>query len=317
MQALAKSAGAQPGATASTTIRLHAAVSDAPYLARLRAVPADEMYRHYLDERASYTNSTAFILDVADLMFERGQSVLATRVLSNLAEMDLENRQVLRILGQRLVQAKRADLAVPVFRKVLVLAPDEPQSQRDLGLALAAAGQPQAAVEALYEVARHQWPRFPEIELIALAEMNAIIATSTTGLDTARIDPRLLKNLPLDLRATLSWDADNTDIDLWVTDPNGERAFYGNPLSYQGGRMSRDITSGYGPEEFSLKRAKPGKYTVQAQFYGHNQQIVSGATTIQLALTTGFGTAQHKQQAVTLRLRDRKDQVFVGEFVVD
>jgi Ca-activated chloride channel homolog len=316
-QAMAKSAGPQSADGPTTTIRLQAAVSNAPYLARLRAVPADEMYRHYLDERGSHANSTAFILDVADLMFERGQPVLATRVLSNLAEMDLENRQVLRILGQRLLQANRADLAVPVFRQVLVLAPDEPQSQRDLGLALAAAKQPQAAVDALYEVARRQWPRFPEIELIALAEMNAIIATSGEPLNTARIDPRLLKNLPLDLRATLSWDTDNSDIDLWVTDPNGERAFYGNPLSYQGGRMSHDITGGYGPEEFSLKRAKPGKYVVQAQFYGHNQQIVSGATTIQLALTTGFGTAQQKQQGVTLRLKDRKDQVFVGEFIVD
>ena len=317
MQALSKAAGPQTASTLATTIRLRAAVSDAPYLARLRAVPADEMYRHYLDERAGYANSTAFILDVADLMFERGQPLLATRVLSNLAEMDLENRQVLRILGARLVQANRADLAVPVFGQVLVLAPDEPQSQRDLGLALAAAGQPQAAVEALYEVARRQWPRFLEIELIALAEMNVIVATSPVALDTARIDPRLLKNLPLDLRATLSWDADNTDIDLWVTDPNGERAFYGNALTYQGGRMSKDITSGYGPEEYSLKRAKPGKYTVQAQFYGHRQQIVSGATTIQLALTTAFGTALQKQQGVTLRLKDRKDQVFVGEFIVD
>jgi len=317
--ALAKSAGPQTAAepAATTTIRLRPAVSDAPYFARLRGVAPDQIYRHYLDERAGYANSTAFILDVADLMFERGQSVLATRVLSNLAEMDLENRQVLRILGARLLQANRADLALPVLRQVLVLAPDEPQSQRDLGLAFAAVKQPQAAIEALYEVARRQWPRFPEIELIALAEMNAIIATSPTGLDTTRIDPRLLKNLPLDLRATLSWDADNTDIDLWVTDPNGERAFYGNPLSYQGGRMSKDITSGYGPEEFSLKRAKPGKYTVRAQFYGHRQQIVSGATTIQLALTTGFGSAQQKQQSVTLRLKDRKDQVFVGEFVVD
>lgn len=317
VQALAKSGGTPSGDGPTTTIRLRAALSDAPYLARLRGVAADEMYRHYLDERAGYPNSTAFLLDVADLMFERGVPVLATRVLSNLAEMDLENRQVLRILGQRLVQANRADLAVPVFRQVLVLAPDEPQSQRDLGLALAAAKQPQAAVDALYEVARRQWPRFPEIELITLAEMNAIIATSPVPVDTARIDPRLLKNLPLDLRATLSWDADNTDIDLWVTDPNGERAHYGNALSYQGGRMSKDITSGYGPEEFSLKRAKPGKYVVQAHFYGHRQQIVASATTIQLALTTGFGTAQQKQQGVTLRLKDRKDQVFVGEFVVD
>ena len=104
-------------------------------------------------------------------------------------------------------------------------------------------------------LALRPWERFPEVELIALAELNAIVATTAAAtasapLDTSRIDPRLLKNLPPDLRATLTWDADNADIDLWVTDPNGERAFYGHALTHQGGRLSRDITSGYGPEEF-------------------------------------------------------------------
>jgi Ca-activated chloride channel family protein len=170
---------------------------------------------------------------------------------------------VLRILGQRLMQAARADLAVPVFRKILALAPNEPQSYRDLGLALAADHQPQAAIDALYDVVRKPWPRFPEIELIALTELNAIVAshaaTGASVLDTSRIDSRLLKNLPLDLRATLSWDADNTDIDLWVTDPNGERAYYGHPLTWQGGRMSRDITGGYGPGGVFAAACKAGQ----------------------------------------------------------
>ena len=90
--AMSKSAGLRSSGAPATTIRLRPAASDAPYLARLRAVPAGDMYRHYLDERAGYANSTAFILDVADLMFERGEPVLATRVFSNLAEMDFENR---------------------------------------------------------------------------------------------------------------------------------------------------------------------------------------------------------------------------------
>jgi len=116
------------------------------------------------------------------------------------------------------------------------------------------------------------------------------------------------------LRVVLAWDADNTDIDLWVTDPNGERAYYGNRLTYQGGRMSQDFTGGYGPEEFSLKHAKPGRYKIEAQFYGNRQQIVTGATTIQAKLATDFGTARQKEQSVTMRLKDRREVVFVGEF---
>ena len=66
---------------------------------------AKDLYRVYLDERQENAASTAFFLDAADIFFERGERELGIRVLSNLAEMDLENRHVLRILGYRLMQA--------------------------------------------------------------------------------------------------------------------------------------------------------------------------------------------------------------------
>ncbi len=294
--------------------------SDAPYIGRMTAASADTIYQVYLDEKPGYANSSAFFLDAADMLLDKGRRDLALRVLSNLAEMDLENRHVLRILGYRLLQAGAPELAIPVFEKVVQMAEEEPQSFRDLGLAHAAAGHYQKAIDRLNEVVMRPWDgRFAEIELIALAEMNAIIATAPAqqvALDTSRIDPRLLKNLPLDMRAVLTWDADNSDMDLWVTDPNGEKAYYGHRLTYQGGRMSRDFTGGYGPEEFSLRHAKPGKYKIEANYYGSRQQVVTGATTLQLKLSTGFGTGAAKDQMVTLRLKGRGESVFVGEFEV-
>jgi tetratricopeptide (TPR) repeat protein len=317
----AEAAAGNATAAPQASIRLARWVPDAPYAKRLRAAPDNALYEIYLDERPSFLASTAFFLDVADLLFERGQPALANRVLSNLAEMNLENRHILRILGYRLLQAKQVALALPVLRKVLLLSPDEPQSYRDLGLALAQAGQAQPAIDHLWQVVERPWNnRFPDIELVALAELNAIVArTAAAGgpaLDTRAIDPRLLRNLPLDLRVVLSWDADNTDIDLWVIDPNGERAFYGRRLTYQGGLMSNDFTGGYGPEEFSLRTAKPGTYTVKAQFYGHNQQIVAPATTLMLTFSTGFGTPGQRDEEVILRLAGRGQEVTVGTFTV-
>jgi hypothetical protein len=307
---------AEPAAT-TATIQLKKWEPDAPYATRMRNAGADTVYRVYLDERAGYLNSTAFFLDAADILFDKQQPELAVRVLSNLAEMDLENRHILRVLGYRLLQSQRAKLAVPVFSKVLELSPEEPQSYRDLGLALAADRQFQKAIDTLYEVVIKPWHgRFPDVEIITLAELNAIVATCGEKLDVSRVDPRLLKNLPLDLRVVLTWDADNTDIDLWVTDPNGERAYYGNRLTFQGGRMSLDFTGGYGPEEFSLKRAKPGKYKVEAQYFGDRQQKVTGPTTLQVKLVTRFGGVGQKEQAVTLRLKGRSETIHVGEFEV-
>lgn len=307
-------------APAEIGITLKKWTSDAPYIARMSAASSDKIYAVYLDEKPSYANSSAFFLDAADMLLDKGQRDLALRVLSNLAEMDLENRHVLRILGYRLLQAGAPDLAIPVFEKVRQLAEEEPQSFRDLGLAHLAAGHYQQAVDQLNEVVMRPWDgRFAEIELIALAEMNAIIATAPSknaALDTSRVDTRLLKNLPLDLRAVLTWDADNSDMDLWVTDPNGEKCYFAHNLTYQGGRMSRDFTGGYGPEEFSLRDAKPGKYKIEANFYGTRQQIVASATTLQMKLSTGFGTGAAKEQMITLRLKGRGETVFVGEFEV-
>ncbi len=312
-------AAAQSAAAPSTTasIQLQKWQPDSPYAARLRNASSLDAYRIYLDEKPGYPNSTAFYLDAADVFFDKGLNALGVRILSNLAEMDLENRHILRILGDRLVQAGQPKLAIPVFQKVLVLSPEEPQSYRDLGLAYAADTQAQLAINTLVEVVIRPWHgRFPEIELITLADLNNIVATTTEKLDTSRIDPRLLKNLSLDLRVVLTWDADNTDIDLWVTDPDGEKAYYGHRLTYQGGRMSLDFTGGYGPEEFSLKRAKPGKYTVHAQYFGDRSQNVTGATTLQVKLATKFGTVDQQEQIVTMRLKGRQETVFVGEFTV-
>ena len=303
----------------AASIQLKKWESDAPYAKRLRAAAPEQVYRIYLDERPAYANSTAFFLDAADIFIERGQPELGFRILSNLAEMNLENRHILRILAYRLLQAKQTKLALPILQQVLVLSPDEPQSWRDLGLAYAEDAQYQLAVDNLWEVVTQPWhDRFPDIELIALAELNVIVARAPQGIpiDTSRMDARLLRNLPLDVRAVLSWDADNTDIDLWVTDPNNEKVFYANRLGYQGGSMSRDFTGGYGPEEFSLRNAKPGKYKVQAHFYGNRQQVVAGATTLMLRLSTGFGTPQQKDENIILRLTGQGADVEVGTFEV-
>ncbi|NYF19212.1 tetratricopeptide (TPR) repeat protein [Xanthomonas sp. JAI131] len=315
----AANADARAGAPASTTISLALQPwqPDSPYARRLRAAAPEAVYPLYLSERAAHADSVAFYLDVADVLFERGQRELALRVLSNLAELQLENRHVLRVLGYRLLQAGRADLAVPVFEQVLRLGEEEPQSFRDLGLAYAARGDAQAAIEQLYQVVARDWdPRFDGVALIALNELNAIVARSQRPLQTAFIDPRLQRNLPLDLRVVLNWDSDNSDMDLWVTDPNGERCYYAHRSTYQGGQLSQDFTGGYGPEEFSLRRAKPGKYKVEANFFGDRQPLVTGATTLHLQLSTGWGSATQRDQQVTLRLKDKKETILVGEFEV-
>ena len=81
--------------------------------------------------------------------------------------------------------------------------------------------------------------------------------------------------------------------------------------------MSEDFTGGYGPEVFVLKDARPGTYLVKVDYYGNTQQILAGATTIQVDLITDFGKPTEQRQAVTLRLEDVKDVIDVGVITID
>ena len=321
LDAAKKSGAGNDPASTTISIALTPAANASGAIKRLQSARPEEWQRIYFDERRANEMNVGFFLDAAEFFIAKGRPAFGLRALSNLAEMDLQNRQVLRLLAYRLQQAGQTRLAVPIFERVLELAPNEPQSHRDLGLALADAEQPQAAVDHLYAVATGAWDaRFPDIDLIALTEMNAVVDKARRdgqSVDVSAVEPRLLKNLALDVRVVLAWDADNTDVDLHVIDPNGEEVFYGHNASRQGGAITRDATGGYGPEEFALKLAKPGKYRVEANFFGHRQQVLTSGTGLMLWFASGFGTPAQQDRRTTIRVKsERGERVVVGEFEV-
>jgi uncharacterized protein YfaP (DUF2135 family) len=125
-------------------------------------------------------------------------------------------------------------------------------------------------------------------------------------------DPRLVKLLDPDLRIVLTWDTDNTDIDLHVLEPSGEECFYSHNRTTIGGAMSTDFTQGYGPEEYMLRRLMPGEYKIRAHFFGNRDQRLVGPTTVQATLITHYGRPDEKRRAITLRLKEAKELVDVG-----
>jgi uncharacterized protein YfaP (DUF2135 family) len=121
-----------------------------------------------------------------------------------------------------------------------------------------------------------------------------------------------VKLLDPDLRIVLTWDTDNTDIDLHVLEPSGEECFYSHNRTTIGGAMSTDFTQGYGPEEYLLRRLMPGQYKIRAHFFGNRDQRLVGPTTVQATLITHYGRPDEKRQSLTLRLKNAKEFVDVG-----
>ena len=295
-----------------------------PYLTEIKSKQPKQAYTTYMVQRASYASSPAFFLDCANYFFKNDR-LIALRILSNLAELKLDDPALLRTYAWRMQEAGELDGAIDVLTKVRKLRPEEPQSHRDLALMLSMrldrdknTADGVKAVELLNQVILGSWDRFAEVEVIALMELNRVL-TALERIDkkslkkVSFVDERLRKALDLDVRITMSWDADATDMDLHITEPSNEEAFYAHQNTTIGGLVSRDFTQGYGPEEYIIRKAMPGVYKIRAKYFGSRQQTLLGPVTVTATVITHFGRPNEKRQALTLRLSDAKDMVDIGE----
>jgi len=142
--------------------------------------------------------------------------------------------------------------------------------------------------------------------------MNAVISAHPQEVSTKEIDQRLISAMPVDVRIVISWNTDNSDMDLWVTDPNKEKCSYQHTRTAIGGRITQDVTQGYGPEEFMLKKAVDGKYTVEVNLFGDSRQTLGGPTAIKADLFTDYGKPTQKRETINFRVTTGKEVVELG-----
>jgi uncharacterized protein YfaP (DUF2135 family) len=114
-----------------------------------------------------------------------------------------------------------------------------------------------------------------------------------------------------DLRVTISWNTDNTDVDLWVMEPDGTKCFYQNQKTSSGGQLSQDQTQGYGPERYQVVKALPGAYTVIVHYYRADANLLAGETHVNVLVTKHTGTPEETVERHTILLRQANEQVEV------
>jgi hypothetical protein len=202
-----------------------------------------------------------------------------------------------------------------LLKDVLNLRPEEPQSLRDYALALAQMGQYNKAVNYLWKLVEQPFDdRFAGIHLIALNEINHLVAQHPKEIDAKAIPSYFIVNLPVNIRVVLNWDADDTDIDLWVSEPDGEKCMYSYQNTRNGGRISNDFTQGYGPEEYLIRKAPKGTYLVQAHYYGNHRPILSGKAILTVQIFQNYGTPYEVRKVITRRLGKVDEEIDLATF---
>lgn len=294
--------------------------SDKAYMQKLTATNTEDAYQQYLILRKDYITTPLFYYDVANWFYQHKDSAKGLLVLSNIADLELENAQLYKLMAYTLKQVGQYKPEIFVTNKVLQWRPMEAQSYRDYALALADGGYYQQALDTLYSTLTQSYSseiagRAYGMEEVIVSELNDLIALHGQGLNTSRINLALIHPMPVDVRVVINWNMNDTDIDLWVTDPNDEKCFYSHTATEAGGRISHDITTGYGPEQFMLKKAIKGKYKIQTNYFGDRQINIAGSTAVMAEIYTRYASGLEQRKVISLQMpKDGKDGVLIGEF---
>ncbi len=109
------------------------------------------------------------------------------------------------------------------------------------------------------------------------------------------------------LSATLTWNIDQSDLDLYVTQPDSETSWYSNLSTSIGGRLDVDNTRGFGPENYFLSSVEgdtilEGGYEIRVHYYDDDldfDDTPTRAAQWRVVVLTNEGTDREKRQVFT------------------
>lgn len=307
----------------ASQIKIRSWTPDTPYMREIRAVPIGQAYKIYLMQRDVYGSNLAFYMDVAKYFFDKGLADTGYLVLTNISEQVPEGILAQRMIAYTLFEYQQWQSAQFYLDFINEIVPYEATSKRDLAFLFEqmATANPLLAKNA----ANYYWQAAlmddsyqHDLAITSIGELNHLISKwQLDANDITNFDSRFIAALEYDLRITLSWSNDLADVDLHVTEPSGQTVFYSNRHGQTGSWLPFDNTSGFGPEEYLLKKSTKGLYKVKANFYSNNSVEAFGPVTLRVDFYRNYGRKNEVHKSATVRLEETDGEFDIAEITID
>jgi tetratricopeptide (TPR) repeat protein len=219
------------------------------------------------------------LIALGEVLEAQRDSVRAARAYGSLIDLFPGRADLRRMAGERLERLSETGLtlAIDSYRKAVELRPDHPSAHRLLAYALLKHGHGEEAFAVLQRALDRSFApdRFEGAARILLEDL------ALAGAAWQRAEPRAQSAIAAalaqrgtsvdakpSLRFVLNWETDANDVDFHIYDGQGGHAYYMRPRLGSGGALYADITSGYGPECFTIPgRTRAYPYVLQAHYY--------------------------------------------------
>jgi tetratricopeptide (TPR) repeat protein len=232
-----------------------------------------------------------------------GDPVGAARAYGSIIDLFPTRADLRRLAGERLegLGQEGLRLAIDTYQKAVLERPDHPSGHRLLAWALLRAGRFGEAFAALETGLEQRYPagRFAGVDrvlkedlgLLAAAWLRADPDRRQEVLDRLRTHDARLETEP-SVRFVLTWETDANDVDLHVWDRQGDHAYYRQMTLPSGGELYADVTTGYGPECFTVRNPAArdaAPYRLGVHYYNRGP-MGYGMGTVQVVRHDGRGT---------------------------
>jgi uncharacterized protein YfaP (DUF2135 family) len=119
-----------------------------------------------------------------------------------------------------------------------------------------------------------------------------------------------------DLEIVLVWDSGEADLDLHVTEPNGEECYAGNRRTSSGGVLQVDDTDGFGPEVYLLPVAPLGEYRIAVAYYEASRARRAAQTEARVEVRVRGGTPYERRMTFPVTLTNEGQTLEVGSVLM-
>lgn len=248
----------------------------------------------------------------------------ALKALSSLVEENPGDAVLARDVGISAMGYGLAADAFHLFRRVAAARPYEPQTYRAMAQALARLGRTDLAI-AYFEVGlAGQWDnRFGDFRKILAVDYLDLLQRIAKGTEKTSVPDFAKARMSAvaqetglsgnpDIVVMITWNTDATDVDLHVEEPSGEECYFSNRNTRSGGKLTQDVTQGYGPEMYVMNNAPAGAYQIRANYFASDRNRASTRTKVHVLVIENFGTRDQKvsEKVVTLALDKQTNDLF-------
>lgn len=283
---------------------------------RTRAGMSPKLLATLASEQPDYN----IVMQAAQQRARRNQGN-AIRLLSSLVEKNASNPNQLRDVGFMAMKWGLTEHTYFIFKKLIDLRPYEPPSYQLIAQALDQMGKYELAM-LYYDIAIHtEWQDWESHDFKWIATLDYIHLlrrlSKTRNFKLKAYAKKRLKELEewmddevystktKDLMVYITWNTDETYVDLYVTEPSKEVCSYKNSETKNDGIMTEDV-EGLGPVLYYIDEAKKGTYDIKINYYNEREQRASTKTRVYVVVYRNWGKPNESvsRKVVTLASQD-------------